>query len=112
MDKQKEKKSEKNESKLGKVTNVISNIVSNPKVKGAINFGKSGYKCYETFDAISNNKVDDLLQKRAVKYISDETATALVSGLGSLIPALGTGLLPVVGVLACSFLIGYGLSKL
>ena len=109
---QKENQNEKSKSILEKAVKSLSDLASNPKVVDGFNFAKSGYKCYEVYDAYKKNDTDNFLQNKAIDFISNETATALVSGIGSLIPALGTGFLPVVGVFACSYLIYYGLSKL
>ena len=112
MKNQKENQNEKSKSTLGKAAKSFLDVVSNPKVVDGFKFAKSGYNCYEVFDAYQKNDTDNFLQKKAVGFISDETATALVSGIGTLIPALGTGFLPVIGVYVGSFLIAYGLSKL
>ena len=112
MKNQKENQNDKSKGKLGEVVKSISNLASNPKVVDGYNCLKSGYKCYEVYDAYKKNETDNFMQKKVISYISDETANVIVSGIGALIPALGTGFLPVVGVLACSYLIAYGLSKL
>ena len=109
MKSQKGKENKKNESTLGKVVKSLSDLYSNPKVVEGCNVLKSGYNCYEVYNAYQKNDADNFLQKKTIDFISNETATSIVSGIGSLIPALGTGFLPFVGVLACSYLIGYGL---
>ena len=112
MKNQKEKQDKKKTSNLKKISNTISDIVSNPKVKSSINIGKCGYNIYNSCDAIYHNKCEEFCENKGKSFIADEAANAIVTGLGTLIPALGTGLFPVVGALACSMLICYALSKI
>ena len=105
--------SQSNSGKVfNKITNTIKDLASNPKIVDGYHVAKSGYNLYKTYDAYQKNEIDNFCEKKAIDFISDDTAKAIFSGLGALVPALGTGFLPVIGVTACGFLIAYGLSKL
>ena len=108
MKSQKGNQNEKSKSTLGKVFDFISS----PKVVGGFKCAESGYKCLEVYNAYQKNETDNFIQNKAIDYVSNEAVTTIFSGIGSLIPALGSGFLPVVGIAACSFLIAYGLKKI